>query len=76
MKFTKTFDIDNWANIYTTTVGVDTYELYRERTFKSDGTSKCDGYWIVQKNGQILRSFPTLKKAKIVVLFDSLNSLN
>ena len=73
MKFTKTFDIENYANIYTTAVGVNTYELYRERTFKSNGTSKCDGDWIVQKNGQILSAFPTLKKAKTVVLMDSLN---
>jgi hypothetical protein len=69
MKFTKTFDIENCANIYTSECGV--YELYRERTYKNNGTSKCDGDWIVQKNGKILTSFPTLKKAKIVVLMDT-----
>jgi len=72
LKFTKTFDIDMWGNIYTTSVGVNTYELYREETFKSNGTSKCDGDWIVQKNGRILSAFPTLKKAKLVVSLDSL----
>ena len=70
MKFIKTFDIDNFANIYTSDCGV--YELYRTRTYKNDGTSKCDGDWIVQKSGQVLASFPTLKKAKSVVLMDSI----
>jgi len=70
MKFTKTFDIDNWGNVYTSECGV--YELYRLRTFKNDGTSKCDGDWAVQKNGKLLTSFPTLKKAKSVVLMDSI----
>ncbi len=71
MKFTKTFDIENFANIYTSECGV--YELYQARTYKSDGSSKCDGDWIVQKNGQVLTSFPTLKKAKQVVMMDSLS---
>ena len=71
MTFTKTFDIEQWGNIYTSNCG--TYELYRGRTYKSNGTSKCDGNWIVQKNGQILTSFPTLRKAKQVVLIDSIN---
>lgn len=70
MKFTKTFDIDNFANIYTSECGV--YELYRERTYKSNNLSRCDGDWIVQKNGEILTSFPTLRKAKQVVFMDSL----
>jgi hypothetical protein len=70
MKFTKTFNTDNWANIYTSECGV--YELYRLRTFKNNGTSKCDGDWAVQKNGQLLTSFPTLAKAKQVVLMDSI----
>ena len=68
MKFIKEFDIDNWGNIYTSECGV--YELYRLRTYKNNGTSKCDGNWAVQKNGQILTSFPTLSKAKQVVLMD------
>jgi hypothetical protein len=72
MKFTKTFDTDSWANIYTSECG--TYELYRLRTYKNDGTSKCDGNWAVQKDGQLLTSFPTLKKAKAVVFLDSLNN--
>jgi hypothetical protein len=71
MKFTKAFNIDNWANIYTSECKV--YELYRARTYKNDGTSKCDGNWIVQKNGQIVASFPTLRKAKQVVFIDSLS---
>ncbi len=71
MKFTKTFDIENFANIYTSECGV--YELYQARTYKNDGSSKCDGDWIVQKNGQVLTSFPTLKKAKQVVMMDSLS---
>lgn len=70
MKFTKTFDIDDFANIYTSQCGV--YELYRLRTYKNDGTSKCDGDWAVQKNGQLLSSYPTLRKAKQVVFMDSL----
>ena len=71
MTFTKTFDIEQFGNIYTSECG--TYELYRDRTYKSNGTSKCDGNWIVQKNGQVLTSFPTLRKAKQVVLIDSIN---
>lgn len=71
MKFIKRFDVDQWGNIYTSECGV--YELYRERTYKQNGTSKADGNWIVQKNGQILKSFPTLKKAKIVVQMDSIS---
>ena len=70
MKFIKTFDTDQDGNIYTSDCGV--YELYRGRTYKNNGTSKCDGDWIVQKDGQILTSFPTLKKAKQVVLMDSI----
>ena len=70
MKFTKTFDTDQDGNIYTSECGI--YELYRARTYKNNGTSKCDGNWIVQRDGQILTSFPTLKKAKKAVLFDSL----
>ena len=70
MKFIKTFDTEQWGNIYTSDCGV--YELYRGRTFKNNGTSKCDGDWIVQKDGKILTSFPTLKKAKQVVLMDSI----
>ena len=72
MKFTKTFDIDNFANTYTSECGV--YELYRLRTYKNNGTSKCDGNWAVQKNGELLTSFPTLRKAKQVVFIDSLNN--
>ena len=71
MKFIKTFNTENWANIYTSECGV--YELYRERTYKNNGTSKCDGDWIVQKNGEILTSFPTLAKAKSVVMMDSMS---
>ena len=71
MKFIKTFDVDQWGNIYTSECGV--YELYRVRTYKKDGTSKCDGNWAVQKNGQLLTSFPTLRKAKQVVSMDSLS---
>jgi hypothetical protein len=70
MKFIKTFDIDDFANWYTSECGV--YELYRLRTYKNDGTSKCDGFWAVQKDGQLLASFPTLAKAKQVVLMDSI----
>jgi len=60
MKFTKTFNIEDWSNVYTN----GKYELYRERTYKSNGTDKCDGDWIVQVNGQIETSFRTLKEAK------------
>ena len=70
MKFIKTYDIDQDGNIYNSECGV--YELYRERTYKNNGTSKADGNWIVQRNGQILASFPTLRKAKQVVLMDSI----
>ena len=70
MKFIKTFSIDNDSNVYTSECGV--YELYRLRTYKNNGTSKCDGDWAVQKNGQLLTSFPTLAKAKQVVLMDSI----
>jgi len=71
MKFIKTFNIEDFSNWYTSQCGV--YELYRLRTYKNDGTSKCDGNWAVQKNGQLLTSFPTLKKAKSVVMMDSIN---
>ena len=70
MKFIKEFNTEDWANIYTSECGV--YELYRLRTYKNNGTSKCDGNWVVEKNGQILTSFPTLAKAKQVVLIDSI----
>ena len=70
MEFTKEFDTDQWGNIYTSECGV--YELYRARTWKNNGTSKADGNWIVQKNGQMLMSFPTLRKAKAVVMMDSI----
>lgn len=71
MKFIKTYDTDNDSNIYKSNCGV--YELYRARTYKNNGTSKCDGNWIVQRSGEILTSFPTLTKAKKVVLMDSIN---
>ena len=71
MKFNKNFDTDQWGNIYTSECGV--YILYRERTFKNNGTSKADGDWIVQKNGQVLMTFPTLKKAKQVCFMNSLS---
>ena len=48
MKFIKTFSIEDWSNIYTSECG--TYELYRFRTYKNNGTSKCDGAWAVQKD--------------------------
>ena len=64
MKFTKTFCIDSCANIYTWETKKNTYEIYRERTFKNNGTSKCDGDWLVQVNGRIYESFSTLKEAK------------
>ena len=70
MNFTKEFDTDNDSNVYTSECGV--YELYRLRTYKNNGASKCDGNWAVQKNGQILASFPTLSKAKQVVIMDSI----
>lgn len=72
MKFIKTFNIENWANVYTLTVGTVTYELYQERTFKNNGTSKCDGDWIVQKDGEVLATFTTLKKAKQVSIMDAM----
>jgi len=71
MTFTKTFDTDNDSNTYTSDCGV--YELYRARTYKNNGASKCDGDWLVQRNGVILTSFPTLRKAKQVVLMDSMH---
>ena len=72
LKFTKTFDVDSWSNIYTTKNNDNFYELYRERTYKNNGTSKCDGDWIVQKNGQIEYSFSTLKESKNYVTFTEL----
>jgi hypothetical protein len=71
MKFIKTFSTDSWSNVYTSQCGV--YELYRLRTYKKNGTSKCDGDWAVQKNGQLLTSFPTLRRAKSVVFLDALS---
>ena len=70
MKFIKTYDLDIDANVYTSQCGV--YELYRGRTYKSNGDCKSDGDGIVQKNGEVLTSFPTLEKAKKVVLMDSI----
>ena len=69
MKFTKEFDMEDFANWYTSECGV--YELYRLRTYKN-GTSNCDGDWAVQKNGKIMASFPTLRKAKAVAMMDSI----
>tara|TARA_R110000744_G_scaffold4042_2_gene14922 strand:+ start:1745 stop:1972 length:228 start_codon:yes stop_codon:yes gene_type:complete len=63
-KFNKTFSIENFANIYTANTEKNTYKLYRERTYKNNGTSKCDGDWIVQRNDSILESFKTLRQAK------------
>ena len=60
MKFIKTFDIEDWNNHYV----AGAYELYRERTYKNNGTDKCDGDWIVQIDGKIETSFSTLKEAK------------
>jgi len=64
IQFTKTFCADSYANIYTHKTQKNTYEIYRERTFKNNGTSKCDGDWLVQINGSIYKSFSTLKEAK------------
>ena len=69
LKFKKTFCIDSWANVYNTETEKNSYELYRGRTYKNNGTSKCDGDWIVQKNGEIEISFSTLKEAKNYVMF-------
>jgi hypothetical protein len=63
-KFKKTFSIENFANIYTANTEKNTYKLYRERTYKNNGTTKCDGDWIVQKNDIILETFKTLRQAK------------
>jgi hypothetical protein len=71
MEFIKEFNTEDYSNTYKTECG--TYEIYRERTFKNNGTSKCDGDWIVQKNGQILTSFPTLKRAKLAVTMALMN---
>tara|TARA_B110000285_G_C14966013_1_gene534111 strand:- start:216 stop:452 length:237 start_codon:yes stop_codon:yes gene_type:complete len=60
MKFTKTYDVEQAGNFYIS----GNYEIYRERTYKNNGTDKCDGDWIVQNNGQIEDSFKTLKEAK------------
>lgn len=62
--FNKTFSTDNWANVYTAKTEKNTYKLYRERTFKNNSTSKCDGDWIVDKNNSFAESFKTLKEAK------------
>mgnify|MGYP003673351896 CR=1 FL=1 len=65
MKFTKIFEIDSWANHYVS----GEYELYRERLYKNDGTSKCDGDWMVQIDGKIEAIFSTLKEAKNYCIF-------
>ena len=62
--FSKTFSIEDFANIYRANTEKNTYKLYRERTYKNNGTSKCDGNWMVQKNESILESFKTLREAK------------
>jgi len=64
MKLNKTFDIDQWGNIYTYKTEKNSYEIYRERTYKKNGTSKCDGNWIVEINNTIENSFKTLKEVK------------
>ena len=82
MKFTKTFDTENFANIYQNgkyklpaTALEDysyKYEIYRERTYKNNGASKCDGDWIVQIMGNIDASFKTLKEAKNYCIFNEM----
>lgn len=66
MKFIKTFDIENDSNTYSYKTEKNHYEIYRERTYKNNGTSKCDGDWLVQINGKLDEnsSFKTLKEAK------------
>ena len=72
IKFKKTFDSDQWGNIYTASAGDNNYELYRERTYKRNGTSAADGDWIILKNGQTKGSFSTIKKAKQAIMMDSI----
>ena len=69
IKFKKTLCVDRWSNVYTAKTEKNDYELYRERTYKNNGTSKCDGDWIVQKNGDVDKIFSTLKEAKNYVTF-------
>ena len=69
MKFTKKFDMEYWGNVYTSECGV--YELYRTKTYKNNGEWNFSNEWAVQKNGQLLMTFPTLKKAKVVSMLDS-----
>ena len=67
MKFNKTFDIDQDGNIYTYKTEKNSYEIYRARTWKNNGTSKADGNWLVQINGRLDEnsSFKTLKEARV-----------
>ena len=62
--FNKKFSNDNWASVYSAKIEKNNYKLYRERTFKNNGSSKCDGDWIVYKNDSFAESFKTLKEAK------------
>ena len=63
MKFTRTFDIENDANLYSSLTENNTFELYRERVYTSKG-SACTGDWLVQMNGLIIDCCTTLKEAK------------
>ena len=63
MEYTKTFDTEMCANIYTAITTNNTFELYRERVYTSRG-SACTGDWIIQMNGIIKGSCSTLREAK------------
>ena len=69
LNFEKFYDADRNANTYVFELENIKFELYQERTYKSNGTSKCDGDWLVQFNGKIVKSYSTLNQAKKFVEF-------
>ena len=72
INFKKEYDPEIDSSIYTAFVNGNKIELYQERTYKRNGTSKNDGDWLLQINGKIAKSFSTLKKAQIAVKLFSL----
>ena len=73
MNFTKSFDQEMNANLYTATTPNNSFELYRERVYTSNG-SACTGDWLVQVNGLIVDSAPTLKEAKHIAAMTEMMS--
>jgi len=71
--FTKSFNSEMDANKYSASTSNNSFELYRERVYTSNG-SACTGDWLVQVNGQIVDSASTLKEAKHIAAMTEMMS--